>query len=182
MSKETKKAGALLTEKENARAAIIAKATKELEDANAKLTAIEKEIETAQDAEIFKKLIAERRDLEAVKEFCTKKVNEAKSAALTPDEYKAITADVRKSFATLRAETEKALIEEVNKITALLTSMDADVTELNKVLLKAGELTNRTEPEMLNARLIGGGDFITRQYIDIFYRVKYAQAKGVKLT
>ena len=181
MNKEIKKASSLLEEKETKKKAVIAKTEAELKAVDDKLTALYSALDKADNAEQYKTLLAEIRDNEAVKKFCEKKVSEAKSTTLTKDEYEAIASNCKNSFNTLKAETEKALSEEFEKINKLLSATDADVIELNEVLRKAALLNNNRTPMMFSTRTIGSSSFLIRQYIDLYFRMLAAKEKGVSL-
>ena len=181
MNKDIKKASSLLEEKETKRKAVIAKTEAELKATNDKLTALHSALEKADNAEQYKTLLAEIRDNEAVKKFCEKKVAEAKSNILTSEEYKTITSECKKSYDSIKAETEKALFEEFEKIDKLISVADAEISELNEVLKKATTLNNNKAPMILSTRNIGSSSYEIRQHIDIYFRMKAAKEVGGSL-
>ena len=181
MNKEIKKASSLLNEMETKRTATIAKAEAELKATDEKLKALRAALDKADSAEQYKTLLAEIRDNEAVKKFCGKKVAEAKANIMTAEEYKAITSECKKYYDSLKADTEKALLEEIEKMNKLISAADAEIAEMNEILKKATALNNNKAPMILTTRNIGLNRFEIRQYIDIYFKKIAAEAVGGSL-
>ena len=183
MNKELKKAAALLEEKEKARAAIIAKAEKELKETQKVLNDLNTKLANAESAEEYKKLLAEIRDNEAVKAFCVSRLETAKAAALKHDEYLAIRAELTNAFNSIQAEQGAILGAEIAKLQTAFNNYDSQVQELNALLSKAGKLANHASITPFNPQSINYDDIEIKYFIDALYRTKNARAmlkKGLK--
>lgn len=171
MGKKNEKTTTLLQAKEAERAAAIAKAEKELNDTCAKYEAAKMQLEAANDAEEYKRLLQEVRDLEAVKAFCEKKANEARAVSLSADDYKEIVKNARESFEAIKAEQGAAILKEIEKLNNMLAEFDNDVTGINFTLLQAANLAGRS-PITLNAQEIVTDNGVASVYMQSFYRLK----------
>ena len=172
MNKDVKKAMSLLEEKEGRRREKLKKAEEETAETREKLHNIEVAMTSAENAEQYKELLKEKRDLEAVLEFCEKRVKEAKNDAITPEEYKAVIMETQKAFKALQDEKRAAIREEVEKLMKLFNVYDGEVAELNKVTSKLGTLHRVDNPVIFNARAIAGDDEDLRAFVEAFYRVR----------
>ena len=173
MNKDVKKAVAMVEEKEGRRREKLAKAEAEAADTREKLKTLEEAMTTAESAEQYKDLLKEKRDLEAVLEFCDKRIKEAKGETITPEEYKAVMMETQKAFKAVREEKRAAIREELNKLLKLYYSYDEEVGELNKVNQKIANL-HRVTPTFLDINSINGDDTEMREFTSAFYRVKNA--------
>ena len=184
MSKEIKKAAAILAEKEKAQAAALAKLETDYKTTGEKLASLQADLDKATDAEEYKRLLSDIRDNEAVIQFCNKKINELKAQGILTDaEYKAIEAEALAAFAAIKKAQSKAINEEINKLNDLLTAFDADTAEINALLLRAAQLKGRN-PLIMNAQTITENTPENRHYIEAFYRVKNAREmlkKGLRV-
>lgn len=173
MNKDVKKAIAIIEEKEGRRREKLAKAEAEKKDTAEKLENVKEAMAAAENAEDYKRLLQEQRDLEDVLEFCEKRIKEAKGETITPEEYSAVIIEVQKAFNSLKGEKRAAIREEMEKLMKLLYAYDSEVIELNKVCLKAGALRHVT-PLSLDANSIAGDDKELREFVFTFYRLKSA--------
>lgn len=183
MSKEIKKAAAMLAEKENAKAQRLAKLENDRKTTGEKLASLQAALEKAADAEEYKSLLSDIRDNEAVMQFCNKKIGETQAEGLTDAEYFSIEAEARAAFEAIKKAQGKAINEEINKLNDLLTAFDADTAEINALLSRAAQLKGRN-PIIVNAQTIAENAPENRHYIEAFYRVKSARMmlkKGLKV-
>lgn len=172
MNKDVKKAMSLIEEKEGRRREKLKKAEEETAETREKLHNIEVAMTSAENAEQYKELLKEKRDLEAVLEFCEKRVKEAKNDAITPEEYKAVIMETQKAFKALQDEKREAFREEIDRILKMFYSYDADVSELNKVTARLGILHRVAVPQVFNGATIAGDDEDMRPFVEAFYKVK----------
>lgn len=180
MNKEIKKAAALLKEKETQRAEIIAKYDNEIKVSHANLSDITAKLDRAEDAEQFTRLAGEKRDYEAAITFFEKKKAEANGPILSKEEYKTIREECKKNFDVICENTRKELKAEIDKVNNIMAVYDAELTELNNVIKQAGILSGDNNPIVLNYQNLSG-DFATRQYLEVFHRLKYAKEQGLTL-
>lgn len=173
MNKNVKKAVAMIDEKEGRRREKLAKAEAEAAETRAKLEKLQEAMTAAESAEQYKELLKEKRDLEAVLEFCEKRIKEAKGEYLTPEEYKAAMMETQKAFAALKEEKRAAIREAANNLLSLYYSYDTEAMELNKVIQKIAAL-HRTTPQTLEVNSISGDDTELREFTIAFYRIKNA--------
>ena len=179
MNKEVKKAIAIIDEKEGRRREKLAKAEAEKNETSEKLEKVKEAMATAENAEDYKKLLQEKRDLEAIIEFCDKRIKEANGATLPAEEYKAVMMETHKAFNALKNEKRAAIREEIEKLTKLFNSYDTEVEELNRVCQKVATL-HRVNPPTLEANSIAGDDKELREFLFAFYRIKSAAAYAAK--
>ena len=173
MNKNVKKAVAMIEEKEGRRREKLAKAEAEAAETREKLEKLQEAMTAAESAEQYKELLKEKRDLEAVLEFCEKRIKEAKGETLTPEEYKAAMMETQKAFKALQEEKRAAIREAANNLISLYYSYDTEAGELNKVLQKIATL-HRATPTILDVNAISGDDTELREFTLAFYRVKNA--------
>ena len=181
MNKDVKKAVSMIEEKEGRRREKIAKAEAETAATREKLEKLEEAMTIAENAEQYKELLKEKRDLEAVLEFCQKREKEAKGESITPEEYKAAMMETQKAFKALKDEKRAAIREEVDKLMKLFYSYDNEVLELNKVNQTIASL-HRVTPPYLDPNSISGDVRTLREFMASFYRLKAADqlAQGIK--
>lgn len=173
MNKDVKKAMSMIDEKEEKRREKLVKAEAEAASTREQLEKLKEAMTTAESSEQYKEILKEKRDLEAVLEFCEKRIKEANSETITPAEYKAVMMETQKAFNTLKEEKRAAIREEISKLLKLFYSFDTEVTELNKVIQKAAHL-HRTNPIFLDYNTISGDDTELREFTSAFSRVKTA--------
>ena len=126
---------------------------------------------TAESAEQYKELLKERRDLEAVLEFCDKRIKEIQKERLSPEAYKAATMEIQKAFTSLKEENRAAIRSELDKLLELFRSYDDEVTELNKINTRLANLNHGNAP-VCEPQTIAEEDRELKQFLDVFYRLK----------
>lgn len=171
MNKDVKKAMAMIEEKEGRRREKLAKAEAEAAETREKLEQLQEAMATAESSEEYKALLKEKHDMEAVLEFCEKRIKEAKGDIITPEEYKAAMMETQKAFNTLKDEKRAAIREAANKLLNIFYSYDAEVSELNKVIQKIAIL-HRVTPTILDFNAISGDDTELREFTAAFYHIK----------
>lgn len=176
MSKEVKKAIALLDEKEIQTRELIAKAEADLNATNAKLSDLRARLNNADSADQYKELIHEIRDNEAVLSFCEKRIKSLKESTLTPDEYKIILAEITRSFGDVQVEYFKQVKTEVDKLLKILSSYDNEVAELNSALSRVNSTQATASFNVLNPRDMVKDRFDLcdpyRLFVDTYYRMQ----------
>ena len=179
MNKETKKAVAMINEKESQNREMLSKIEVEITNTEAKLTALRADLEKAENGEQYKDILKEIRDYEDVLKFCEKKKSTAAANTLSETEYRAILAEIKKARDAAKADMKKTFIADVEKLTATLGQWDSINNELNGVAQRAANLTAGNNPVLMNAQTIADGDEILLGYITTFYRLKaYMTASG----
>lgn len=171
MNKDVKKLMGKIEEKEGRRREKLSKAEAEASATRDKLEQLEAAMTAAESAEQYKELLKEKRDLEAVLEFCEKRIKEAKGENITPEEYKAAMMETQKAFTALKEDKRAAIREEATKLMNLYYSYDTEVAELNKINQKIATL-HRVNPNVFNAGTISGEDEELREFTNAFYRLK----------
>jgi len=184
MNKEIKKAAALLTDKENKKAQLLAKLETDYKAEGAKLAKLQERLNAAADAEEYKNLLSDIRDSEAVLQFCKKKIAETSAQGLTDAEYHAIANEAKAAFDAIKKTQGAEINAQIEKLNELLTAFDADTAEINALLLKAAQLKG-CSPVIYNAQTIAANTPDNRHYIEAFYRVKSARQmlknQGIKV-
>lgn len=179
MSKEVKKAISLLEEKELQNSELIAKAEADLNDTNAKLEDLRARLNSADSADVYKDLLHEIRDNEAVLSFCEKRLKTLKVPVLTKDEYNSILEEITRAFSDIKAEYFKQVKPEIDKIMKILNAYDNDVAELNTALFKINSTqkgingSDLDPREMVTARTDPRDPY--RCFVDAYYRLKSNQ-------
>ena len=179
MTKETKKAVAMINEKEAQNREMLSKIEVEITNTEAKLSALRADLEKAENGEQYKDILKEIRDYEDVLKFCEKKKTEAAAHTLSETEYRAILAEIKKARDAAKAEMKKTLIADVERITATLSQWDAINNDLNGIAQRAALLTAGNNPVLMNANTLADGDEVLNGYIGTFYRLRaYLVASG----
>lgn len=183
MNKEVKKAQAMLTEKNRIFEEQLAKAEAEKAETAAKLADVTKALENAKGAEEYKKLVAEKRDYEAVLEFCNKNINNIKKASLSQEDYQAISGTVKAAYEAAKKEQLAAILEESKKLTKLFEAFEADVSELNEIAKQAAVLRGTT-PTVILTQSEYSKDTNTRFYHEAYAKIlktEFYKAKGIDI-
>ena len=172
MNKEIKKAYSFIEEKENRRNQNIAKAEADLKSCKEKLYSLNTALEKADNAETYKSLLQDIRDYEATKEFCEKKLSEAKAPVLSPEEHSQLVKVIRSSFADYQKDQRSVIFAEIEKLVNLLYAYDSEVTDLNNLIIKVNSLYKLNVLSMFNAQTITANDPDERCFIEAFYKMK----------
>lgn len=183
MNKELKKAAAILEEKQAKNREKLEKAEAELKETREKLEAVTATMNAAESAEEYKAHLKEKNELEAVLEFCEKKVKEAKASGLTKAEYNALHAEANRAFSAIKKDKYTEIKAEAEKLVKLLTAYDEDVKELNSIVARAAAICGAT-PTIYNSYDIAGDSELLKQFITSFYRQQTAAAvlkQGIKI-
>ena len=188
MNKEIKRVSGILDEKKAHRDEVIAKARADLKATNEKLSVLRKELDKAEDSEQFKTILHDVKDNEAVLEFCEKRLHEAESESLSDTEYKEIIYEVSTAYKAIKEEHMKSINGAIDKLLKLLDVYDNEVSELNDIIDRAGELHQTNFSELVTTKINPRAALIEeirnplhpyRLYIDDFYKLKLARATNV---
>lgn len=168
MSKEIKKALSMIEEKERKSRESVEKAQEEITAAREKAASLKAALESAETAEQYATIAREIRDNEAMLEFYEKRTQ---GQAITPEEYRAITAEVKRAYETITAAVKKDTAAELQKLGTMLSVYDADIAEINAALTRAAQLCNRA-PEQYNMLALSAGNTIMQAYMAAYFREK----------
>lgn len=174
MNKEIKKAQAILNEKDSTRKEAIAKAEAEKAEVKEKLAVITNALQNAKGAEEYKKMLAEKRDYEAVLEFCDKRIAQAGAVTLSPEDYKSITDTIKAAHDVSKNEHLAAILDECKKLNKLFAAFEADTKELNEIAKQAAILRG-TNPLILSTQLEYSRDMYTRFYSEAYINTQKAE-------
>ena len=174
MNKEVKKAAAILEEKEHQNRELLEKAETELNATREKLSALRANLDGAENAQQYKEILQQVRDEEAILEFCKKRAAEARAKTLSEEDFRSLTQKANEAFDKLKTEQRAAILAETEKLWNLLTAYDADVAELNSVIVRAAQLHKDDRPATYTAQTIGTGDPRLQAIVSAFYKTKAA--------
>lgn len=184
MNKEIKRVSEVLAERKAERDEVIAKARADLKATSDTLTSLRASLENADGAEQYKTILHDIKDNEAVLEFCEKRLHEAENTALSDAEYSDVINEVRTAFKAIKDEHAKVINSAIDKLLKLLEVYDNEVSELNDIVDRAGELHkssfNETISNKVNPRAIA--DDVRnplhpyRLYVEDFYKIKNARS------
>lgn len=126
MNKNIKKIASMLEEKEKEHNSIVEKAANDLKATNEELSSIQVAIESADNPGEYRKLLQERRDYEATKEFCEKKLVEANNHTISKEDNKEILSAIKQGFEEIQAEHKKEIEKTIDILISQLREYDSD--------------------------------------------------------
>ena len=126
MNKNIKKIASMLEEKEKEHNSIVEKAANDLKATNEELSSIQVAIDSADNPGEYRKLLQERRDYEATKEFCEKKLVEANNHTISKEDNKEILSAIKQGFEEIQAEHKKTIEKTIDLLISQLREYDSD--------------------------------------------------------
>ena len=126
MNKNIKKISSMLEAKEKEHNFIVEKAAKDLKATNEELSSIQAAIDSADNPEEYRKLLQDKRDFEATKEFCEKKLAEANNHTISKEDNKEILSAIKQGFEEIQAEHKKTIEKTIDLLISQLREYDSD--------------------------------------------------------
>lgn len=181
MNKDLQKLNKLLDEKEAKKKERVIKAEADLKLNQEKLSTLRANLEKAENGEEFKTILSDIRDYEAVVEYDKKLIRDAESPNMSADEYKNVTATLRKSYDDIQSDKVSVIDADIAKLLEDLSAYNKDIEELNRSAARVNLCFRTAQPLSFTAQTITSkskNSIVMKNVIDMYFRLKALQIGG----